>query len=312
MLKNKIREWMTSVYAIITIAELLLLFKFKYEFTMLLGAHVSISGGIELAIQRGAEIGCTSIQIFTKNQRQWKTPELETHVIKKYQREYEKSSLRTIIAHDSYLINLANPDISGWEKSCSAFIEEMQRAEKLNIPYLVFHPGAHKGAGVHFGINKIAESINYIHKKCPQFKLKILLETTSGQGTALGNSFEQLKEIINSVEESDRIGVCIDTCHIFTAGYDIRSKTEYEKTFEHFDKVVGLNKVYAIHLNDSKRDLASRIDRHEHIGKGYIGLETFRILMNDKRFSNIPKILETPGDLEDGKENMQLLLSLIE
>ena len=277
---------------------------------MLLGAHVSISGGVFNAIARGKTIGCTAIQIFTKNQMQWKAKELTNNDIEKFKTELKKSTLTSVISHDSYLINLGSPNKDMLIKSRNAFGNEMQRTEVLGIPFLVFHPGAHLNFGEDYGLHKIAESLNMLLDQYKNYKLMPLLETTAGQGTNLGYRFEQLSEIIEMVEQKDRVGVCFDTAHVFAAGYDIRTRETYEKTFNEFDKIVGLEKLKAFHLNDSKKVLGSRVDRHENIGQGYIGLESFRILLNDPRFENVPKILETPGKEQDFKKNLDLLKSL--
>jgi len=277
----------------------------------LIGAHVSIAGGLENTIPRGEQIGCTAIQIFTKNQVQWNSKPLSDQDIEQYRHALTNSSIQSIVAHDSYLINLGSPEQNLLKKSRQAFLEEMDRAEKLGISSLIFHPGAHKSAGEDVGLKLIADSINYVCKQRPKYRLQLLLETTSGQGTNLGYTFEQLKWIIDRVDQQHRVGVCLDTCHVFAAGYDIREKSSYERTFKKFDQVIGLQKLQAIHLNDSKKELGSRVDRHEHIGQGQIGLEGFRLLMNDSRLINIPKVLETPGDMNKFKKNLDLLKSLI-
>jgi len=278
----------------------------------LIGAHVSIAGGLANAFSRGEKIGCTTIQIFTKNQMQWKSKPLSNEQIKRYQQSLANSTIRSVLAHDSYLINLASPDENLLTKSGQAFLEEMDRAEKLGISYLIFHPGSHKGAGENFGLKLIADSINYVQKQRSNYRLKLLLETTAGQGTNLGYSFEQLKQIIDMLDSPHRVGVCLDTCHIFAAGYDIRTKSNYMKTFDKFDQVIGLERLHAIHLNDSKKEFGSRVDRHENIGKGEIGIEGFRLIMNDERFIHIPKVLETPGGKQKFMENLELLKNLVE
>ena len=277
----------------------------------LIGAHVSIAGGLENAFSRGEQIGCTAIQIFTKNQVQWLAKPLSDHDIERYQQGLANSFIQSVVAHASYLINLGSPEAKLLKKSRLAFLDEMDRAEKLGISSLIFHPGAHKNAGENVGLSLIADSINYVCKQRPNYKIKLLLETTAGQGTSLGYSFEQLKRIIDGVDQPERVGVCLDTCHIFAAGYDIRDKLSYEKTFNKFDQVIGLKKLKAIHLNDSRKEMGSRVDRHENIRQGKIGLEGFRLLMNDHRLANIPKILETPGDIYKFKENLDLLKGLI-
>jgi len=279
---------------------------------MLLGAHVSISGGLFQAPLRGSEIGCTAIQIFTKNQRQWQANPLSDQEIEKYFQSLTTSPVKTVIAHNSYLINLCSSDKNQLHKSRESFILEMQRAEALKISSLVFHPGAHKGTGEQAGLDLIAESINYVLGFCSDFNIRLLLETTAGQGTSLGYNFEQLKQIIEQVEQTEKIGVCLDTCHIFAAGYDIRTQSSYQATFEQFDRVIGLNYLTVIHLNDSKKQFGSRLDRHEQIGKGEIGIEAFRFLMNDPRLKNIPKILEIPGGMDCFKHDLDLLKNMIE
>ena len=278
----------------------------------LIGAHISIAGGLDQAPSRGEEIGCTAIQIFTKNQVQWKARPLSSLEIVNYRQALANSSIQSVVAHNSYLINLASPEEKLLNKSRQAFVDEMDRAESLRIQSLIFHPGSHKNADENVGLKLIAEGIDFVCQQRPDYKIKLLLETTAGQGTSLGYSFEQLKWIIDRIADPDRVGVCLDTCHIFAAGYDIRSQLSYEKTFDRFDQVIGLEKLQAIHLNDSKKELGSRVDRHEHIGQGQIGLEAFRLIMNDLRFVNVPKLLETPGDLKKFKENLDLLKSLVE
>jgi len=279
---------------------------------MLLGAHVSISGGLDKAPIRGTELGCTAVQIFTKNQRQWLAKPLTQEEIDQYFLSLQKSSIASVIAHSSYLINLCSPDKNQLQKSRESFIFELERAEKLGIQSYVFHPGSHKGNGERYGIALIAESLNYVLDKCPGFKIKVLLETTAGQGTSLGYRFEQLKQIIDLVEENVRLGVCLDTCHIYAAGYDIRTVDSYEAVINEFDHIIGLPELRAIHLNDSKKPLGSRLDRHEQIGRGELGIEPFRLIMNDARFQNIPKILEIPGGEESYRHDLELLKNLVE
>ena len=280
---------------------------------ILLGAHMSISGGVHTAVDRATSIGCTALQVFTKNNNQWSGKPLTDEDIENYKRKIAEATITPVVAHDSYLINLcaANPDIL--EKSRTAFIDELTRCEQLGIQLLNFHPGAHGGAGEEEGIKKIIESLNIAHNGTKGFKVLSVAEVTAGQGTAVGYKFEHLEKIINGVEEPKRMAVCIDTCHIFAAGYDIRTEEGYEKTFEEFDSIIGLNRLAAFHCNDSKKGFGSHVDRHEHIGKGMIGVEGFSFLMNDKRFSNIPKILETPKseDLHEDVENMRVLKGLI-
>lgn len=277
----------------------------------LLGAHVSISGGVEKSFSRGEELGCDTIQIFSKNQRQWKVSPLSEESLEAFQEAFQKSQIQQVVIHDSYLINLASPDHDGLKKSRDAFLDEMVRADQLSVPYLVFHPGSHMKTGEEEGIHRIAESLNWVLDNHSEGKVCLLLETTAGQGDHLGYRFEQLEKIISLVDAKVRIGVCYDTAHSFEAGYDIRTKKEYEQTFFHFDNVVGLDRIEVFHLNDSKSDLGSRIDRHEQIGLGMLGLDAFRFLVNDIRFRNHPMILETPEGEVYYKKNLELLRSLI-
>ena len=277
------------------------------------GAHMSIAGGLEKALERGKKINCRTIQIFTKSSNQWKAKEITDEDLRRFQSFYAQFHISPVVAHDSYLINLASPDPVLHRKSIESFFNEMERCEKLKIPYLVFHPGAHVGSGEKAGLKKIAQSINILLKRGKGFKVTLLLETTAGQGTNLGYKFEHLAKIIKMVRQKKSIGVCVDTCHIFAAGYDITTKKGYKKTFETFNKLVGLDKLKVFHINDSKKELGSRVDRHEHIGKGFLGLKPFKFLVNDRRFANIPKILETPKgpDLKEDVKNFKVLKRLI-
>ncbi|MGA7159999.1 MAG: deoxyribonuclease IV [Bacteroidota bacterium] len=280
---------------------------------ILLGAHMSISGGVYTAVDRATSIGCTALQVFTKNNNQWGTKPLTEKEIEQYKKKIAEAAITPVVAHDSYLINLCavNPDIL--VKSRDAFVDELTRCEQLGIQLLNFHPGAHGGAGEEEGIKRIIESLNIAHERTKGFKVLSVVEATAGQGTAVGHKFEHLEKIINGVDTSNRMAVCVDTCHIFAAGYDIRTEEEYAATFKEFNEIVGLNRLAAFHCNDSKKGFGSHVDRHEHIGKGMIGLEGFSFLMNDRRFSAIPKILETPKseDLHEDVENMNTLKGLI-
>ncbi|MFX0163044.1 MAG: deoxyribonuclease IV [Candidatus Hodarchaeota archaeon] len=278
---------------------------------MLLGAHVSIAGGFDKAVIRGENIGCDSIQIFTKSQRQWSAKKIDESQVKLFKKALSRSRIKAVVVHTAYLINLASPKKDTLEKSQKAFLEEMDRAETLGIPYLVHHPGAHLDVGEKKGIELIAEGLNISLSARRGYKVMPLLETTAGQGTNLGYKFEELVAIRDLLEEKERVGVCLDTSHIFAAGYDIRTKDAYEKTMETFDEIIGLSLLKAVHLNDSKIDLGKRVDRHEHIGKGKIGLEAFSFLVNDERLKSIPGCLETPGSEEDFKKNLQTLRTLL-
>lgn len=277
-----------------------------------LGAHVSISGGIDKAPSRGKELGCESIQIFTKNQRQWYARSLTQNEILSFKKEMINTGLREAVVHDTYLINLASPKAELFRKSVEAFYEEMVRAEVLGIRHLVFHPGAHMGSGEEVGIYRIANALNEVLNRDKESKLEVLLETTAGQGTSLGYTFEQLADIIDLVECKDRVAVCFDTCHVFGAGYDLRGEEAYNTTMDEFDGILGIDKLKVIHLNDTKQPLGSRRDLHENIGRGEIGLEGFRLLVNDKRLQDISMILETPGGEVSYVENLRILRSLVE
>ena len=281
--------------------------------TVLLGAHMSIAGGVHTAIERAVRIGCTTLQMFVKNNNQWKGKALSDEDVATYKDALSKARIGPVVVHDTYLINLCASDRSILRKSRDALTDELQRCEKLGVDYLNFHPGAHMGRGEKEGIERIAESLNMIHTRTKGFRVKSVIESTAGQGTALGYKFEQLKDMIDLVDEQERMAVCIDTCHIFAAGYDIVSEEGYHRTFREFDDIIGLDRLVAFHVNDSKRELGSRVDRHEHVGKGKIGLEGFRLIMNDERFVNIPKILETPksDDMHEDVENMAVLKGLI-
>ncbi|MFH1760590.1 MAG: deoxyribonuclease IV [bacterium] len=277
----------------------------------LLGAHVSAAGGVSNAIDNGEALKCAAIQIFTKNQRQWFAPELKPEESGLFRQKWSKSGIKSIVSHSSYLINLASPDDVLREKSIDSFIDEINRSDNLGLTGVVFHPGSHVGAGESKGLANVIKSINLIIEKTAESKSKIILETTSGQGSSLGYKFEHLRDIIAGIENKNRMGVCIDTCHIFCAGYDIRTGEEYEKTVKLLDSIITLKNIIAIHFNDSKNDFGSGKDRHECVGKGLIGKKAFELFMNDNRFEDIPKILEIPGGDKAFKKDLRILRGLI-
>ena len=279
---------------------------------MLLGAHISIADGFGESLIRGKNIGCDTIQIFVKSNIQWKARDIENFEIQEFFFNKRETKIDPVIAHSSYLINLASSNKRIRNLSIMSFIKELKMAKELKIQYFIFHPGYHKGAGLKKGIKLIAKALNQIISK-DNSRIIILLETTSGQGSSIGYRFEQLADIINLVNKKRRIGVCFDTCHVFSAGYEIRNRKDYEKTFDEYEKIIGIKRLKVFHLNDSKGDLGSRIDRHQHIGKGYLGLKPFRFILNDKRFQNIPMIIETPkdGGYKKDIENLTILRSLI-
>jgi deoxyribonuclease-4 len=279
----------------------------------LLGAHMSIAGGVDNAVLQGKEVGCDTVQLFTKSSRQWVSKPLGKDEIARFHRAKKETGLNTVVAHDSYLYNFAAPDDVLRKKSVAGLIDEMERCEALGVMYLIAHPGAHVGTGEEAGILTIAKSIDEMHKACPGYETKLAIEITAGQGSNLGYRFQQVRQIIDASKNSDQLRVCFDTEHAFAAGYDLRTKEGYERTFAEFDETIGLGLLVAFHLNDAKKDLGCRVDRHEHIVKGFIGLEAFRLLMNDKRFWGLPMCLETPksDDCHEDRENLATLRNLL-
>jgi len=280
---------------------------------ILLGAHMSIGGGAHLAIERACSIQCTAMQIFVKNNMQWFARPLLPNEISAFLNHQQRNALGAVFAHSNYLINLAATNPQFHANSVRSLAEELIRADELELPFLVLHPGAHLGGGEEAGLTKVAQSIDAIFTVIPKVKTRIALETTAGQGSCLGHRFEHLASIINNVREPERLCVCLDTAHIFAAGYDIGTEVAVKKTFREFDRIVGRDRLAAIHLNDSKTARGSRSDRHEHIGKGQIGLEAFRFIMNDRRFAKIPKVLETPKgkELREDVANLKTLRGLV-
>ena len=280
----------------------------------LLGAHMSIAGGVDKSLLLGKSVDCDAIQIFTKSSRQWAAKPYTKEEIGLFDLNRKATGITKVIAHDSYLLNLGSPDDALRKRSVAAFVDELERCEILGVSNLVAHPGSHVGAGEVEGIKTIARSLDEVHTACPGYNVKVTLEITAGQGSNLGYRFEQIGNIADATRESDRLRVCFDTEHAFAAGYDIRTREGYERTFAEFDETIGLKLLAAFHLNDSKKELNSRVDRHEHIGKGHIGVEGFRLLLNDRRFWDLPMCLETPKgpDLAEDRENLTLLRSLID
>jgi deoxyribonuclease-4 len=261
----------------------------------LIGAHISTKGGLHTVFERAAAINASAIALFAKNSNQWKGKVMTDDDVQTF------ASLRTIqpiVTHASYLINLATTNPEFHAKSIAAMIDELDRAERLGVHGVVLHPGAHLEAGVDAGVDQIARSLDRIHAAIPDHRVVTFLETAAGQGSCLGCTFEELGRIIDAVDDKKRVGICIDTCHIFAAGYEIRTPDGYEKMVEEVDRFVGIDNVGVFHLNDSKKGLGSRVDRHQHIGEGELGLEPFRLLLNDPRFAKIPKLLETPKTIE--------------
>lgn len=279
----------------------------------LLGAHVSTAGGLVKGIGRGAELGCKAIQLFTKNSNQWLATPLSKNEIDSFQEALSGSGIKVVAAHSGYLINLATVNPSIQQQSVESILQELERAEALELPMLVVHPGSHKEAGELVGILQVVENLRYLLKETEGYRVQIILETTAGQGSSIGHTLEHLAEILDRIEEHPRIGICVDTGHVFQAGYDIRTKEGYDAMWREFEEMIGLKHLKLMHLNDSMKKCGSRVDRHQHIGKGEIGLEPFRWLLNDKRFAKVPMVIETPkgAGLDEDRENLKLLRGLI-
>jgi deoxyribonuclease-4 len=278
-----------------------------------LGAHMSIAGGVDRAIERGASIGCDTIQIFLKSNMQWRGRRLDPAEAQRFKLRQEETKIQPVFAHSSYLVNLAATNTTFLKMSVAAMVDEIQRADRLGVPFIVMHPGAHMGAGERRGLQRIIRSLNEIFRATRRSPARIALETTAGQGTNLGYRFEHLAEILAQAANPDRLAVCIDTCHLHAAGYDLRTPRTYRKTMAEFDRVIGCKRVAAFHLNDSKTPLGSRVDRHAHIGKGHIGLSAFRCVLRDPRWRKLPMVLETPknDDLHEDVENLRVLRELL-
>lgn len=283
---------------------------------LLLGAHMSISGGFEKAIERGTSIGCTTIQVFTKSNRQWHAKPITDQEAELFHAAVKESAIKPIVAHATYLINIGAPDKTIEKKSINAVMDELNRCEMLGIPYLVLHPGSHVGTDEKGCLERIAQNLDTI-LEADTGKTKILLETMAGQGSSVCYTFEQIAAIRKLSHHKQRVGVCFDTCHAFTAGYDFTTPHGYKAMWDEFDATIGLNHLEVMHINDSKKELGSRVDRHDDIGKGKIGLEAFRMLFNDPRFFDVPKLLETPKHDHDKDElggyarNMQVIKHLL-
>jgi deoxyribonuclease IV len=281
----------------------------------ILGAHESIAGGYYKAVETARRLGCDCVQLFTKNNNQWRAKELSDDDVARFKTAIKECRISYPLAHDSYLINLASPDPILWKKSIDSFVVEMLRADRLGIPYVVTHPGAYTTANEEKGIAAVVRALNEVHKQTRGIQSHVLLETTAGQGSCLGCRFEQLAAILDGVKNPDGMGICVDTCHVFAAGYPLGTEKEYKATMRALDKSVGVKLVKAFHLNDSLKPLGSRVDRHAHIGRGLIGKEAFRLLLNDRRFRKVPMYIETPKGEENGKDldviNLRTLRKLI-
>lgn len=282
----------------------------------LLGAHMSIAGGYYKAVDAAHKAGCDCVQLFTKNNNQWKAKPLTESDAERFKSSLEQHGITHPISHDSYLINLGSPDDELWTKSIDALVIELQRAQMLGIPYVVAHPGAFTTSSEEAGLQRIAAGLDEVHRQTPEIDSQVLLETTAGQGSNLGWRFEHLAEIIEQAADPDRLGVCFDTCHVFAAGYAMHTGKQYSATMQELEKTVGCQQVKAFHLNDSLKPFGSRKDRHAGIGQGEMGLEPFRHLMNDPRFQKVPMYLETPKGEQQGEDldvlNLRTLRSLVE
>ncbi len=281
----------------------------------ILGAHMSIAGGYFRAVEAAAQAGCDCVQLFTKNNSQWAGKPIRLADVEQFREALGRLEISRPLAHASYLINLASPDRTLHEKSIAAMIVELQRAAQLGIPGVVLHPGSFTTSDEATGIRKISKSLDRIYKQTARLPVDVLLENTAGQGSNLGWRFEQIRQIIDRCRYGDRLGICIDTCHAFAAGYDMATAARYEATMDELDRILGLSRIRAIHLNDSKKPFGSRRDRHEHIGRGEIGLKPFRYLLNDARFATTPMYLETPKGDEKGRNldeiNLETLRGLV-
>ena len=275
-----------------------------------LGSHLSVSGGPWKAVEEAIELEIRALQIFTKNASRWVQKPIDPKHVEKFHAAVEEWGAHPLLSHDSYLINLASPKEELYQKSIAAFADELERAELLGLDFLVMHPGAHVGSGVEAGIERIAAGMREAFDRVPHVKTRVLLENTAGGGSTMGRSFEELRDLLAAIDTPERTGTCIDTCHMFAAGYELRTEEGYQETMKQLDKVLGARRVFALHLNDSKGDLGSHLDRHMHIGDGLIGKKGFQFVMQDDRFAGIPKILETPKVEDMDQQNLSLLEKL--
>lgn len=272
-----------------------------------LGCHMSIAGGYYKAVEAARRADCDVVQLFTKNNNQWRAKPIGAEDVSLFAAALQERRIAQPLSHASYLINLASHNPELWEKSVDGMVAELQRASRLGIPYVVVHPGAHTGQSEQAGIDAVIRAIDEVHRRDAGASAEILLEATAGQGTCLGCRFEQLAAMINGAGQPDRVNVCIDTCHLFAAGYPLAERNEYLNTMRELEKVIGLDRIKAFHLNDSKKELGSRVDRHEHIGLGKLGLAAFEHLLNDSRFRHIPMYLETPKGENDAGEDWDVI-----
>jgi deoxyribonuclease IV len=278
-----------------------------------LGAHMSIAGGLHLAIDRAVAAGCNVLQIFTRNSNQWKGKPVSEADVALFRNKFAASGLHEVVSHDIYLINLASPTGETRDKSLGAFRDELETCARLGINKVVMHPGSHLADSPQTGLERVIEAFDLLFSEVPQFEGRVLIETTAGQGSNLGRTFEELAAIVSGSRFPEKFGACFDTCHTFAAGYDTATEEGYRDTMEQFDRIIGLDRLQCFHFNDSRKGLGSRVDRHEHIGQGALGLNPFRFILNDSRFATVPKILETPKGDNDEMDavNLALLRGLV-
>jgi deoxyribonuclease-4 len=274
----------------------------------LLGAHMSIAGGLYRALERGRDSGCSVVQIFLKNQLQWKAKPYSPEEIGAFKAAWKETGMRQVFAHSSYLINLAAPEPPEWTRAVEAFHDELERAEALGLPFVIIHPGSHRGQGAEAGVARIVRALDEVASRTRGYRVMVLLENTAGGGHTIGRSFEELAALLGGVKVPERVGVCLDTCHLFTAGYDLRSPRGYRAAMTSCARLIGIRRVRAFHLNDAKAPLGSGLDRHEKIGLGKLGVGAFRLLMTDRRFARVPMALETPKDPEPKADRDALAL----
>ena len=274
----------------------------------LLGAHMSIAGGLHRALERGRDAGCSVVQIFLKNQLQWTAKPYTGKEVAEFKAAWKRTGIRTVFAHSSYLINLAAAAPAEWQRAVAAFHDELERAEALGLPYVIIHPGSHRGEGLQAGVARIGRALDEVLARTRGYRVMVLLENTAGGGATIGRSFEELGALLHAVKAPERLGVCLDTCHLFAAGYDIRTPGGYEGAMRACARLVGIRRVRAFHLNDAKAPLGSGLDRHEKIGRGKMGVAAFRLLMSDRRFARVPMALETPKDPEPEADRAALAL----
>lgn len=278
---------------------------------MILGAHIFTSQGYKATFEEAKRLKCEAVQVFTKNQKQWKASPITDEDMEEFTTGQKQAGVKITMAHGSYIINVASAKKPLWHMSLNSLIHEIERCSMLSIPLFVLHPGSAGESDRNEGIKSIIKALNQAIEKTSESVVRILLETAAGQGNTIGNKFEELAELIDGVENKERIGVCFDTCHVFAAGYDIRSEEAYKKTIDEFKRTIGFKNLFAFHINDSVKPLGSRVDRHDHIGKGQVGVEAFSHLLNDTRFQDIPMVIETPKDEDMDSVNLKVLRGLV-